>query len=294
MAASSADGGGAAGLGVLGGWGRVVAGAHRRGARRGAARLGWGCSGVGARCGGGSPVWARRGAARPGGVAGLGRGRAVGGVSLAASAPGSHAAGLGVAQGRGSRRRGARRGAARPGWGVLGGVGAQVAGARRGRGGVALAALAAGEARRASWVLGAGSCRRGRAVGAARPGWGLLGGGGARCGGSPAWARQSVVGRRWPAGEARRASGQSRRLGSYGKVARITHDLEGMIPIGCLYDGRKNECLLESVKGCIALFAENEGDFLGKQIPMGLYMGRAARGGLAHEIKSRRARHRSG
>ena len=53
---------------------------------------------------------------------------------------------------------------------------------------------------------------------------------------------------------------------SYGKVARITHDLKGKILVRWLDDGCINECLLESVKGCVALFIKNEGGLLGKVV----------------------------
>ncbi|XP_066391651.1 uncharacterized protein [Miscanthus floridulus] len=64
--------GGAAGLGVLWGRGCAVAGSHRRGPRRGATRLSWGVLGGGGARWRGLPAWAHRGAARPGGAAGLG------------------------------------------------------------------------------------------------------------------------------------------------------------------------------------------------------------------------------
>ena len=52
---------------------------------------------------------------------------------------------------------------------------------------------------------------------------------------------------------------------SYRKVARITHDLKRETPIWWLYDGRRNECLLEVIEGCIALFIKSERGFLGKK-----------------------------
>jgi hypothetical protein len=50
-----------------------------------------------------------------------------------------------------------------------------------------------------------------------------------------------------------------------GIVTCIAHDLEWRIPIRRLYDGCRNECLLEGVEGYEAIFIKVECSLLGKK-----------------------------
>jgi hypothetical protein len=50
-----------------------------------------------------------------------------------------------------------------------------------------------------------------------------------------------------------------------GIVTCIAHDLEWKIPIRGLYDGCKNECLLEGVEGYEAIFIKVEWGFFGNK-----------------------------
>jgi hypothetical protein len=56
-------------------------------------------------------------------------------------------------------------------------------------------------------------------------------------------------------------------------VTCIAHDLERKIPIGRLYDGCRNECLLEGVEGYEAIYIEIEWGLFSKKTCLrpGLY-----------------------
>jgi hypothetical protein len=50
-----------------------------------------------------------------------------------------------------------------------------------------------------------------------------------------------------------------------GVVTCIAQDLEGKFPVGRLYNGCRNECLLEGVEGYEAIFIEVEPGLFGKK-----------------------------